>query len=526
MHTQTDRWTDSLQSSLVSLLFVFCLCVPPFSFHGGWVAPNIYYMGFSNILCFGGLRLGGLSGIFNGRHFKRGHYEHAPFGEDEMRSVYHVREYDMWQLMQYEKATMAAQETADGANAAAAAPSSAAPSSVPSASSSSSSLPSSPIDVFLSHDWPRHIAHHGDKASLIRRKKFLAAEIADGSLGSPPAEAIMQALRPKYWFSAHMHVKFAAVVRHPPRESNGAPAASTPAASSAAPAPSASSSPSLTRFLALDKCLPHRDYMQLLEFPEARGEKVLSYDPVWLAIVKNTHPLLSVHRNAKPLPMPSQAGLQSFPPHVRTDYSPTPEEMEWIYSNVCGGDRSTPPKVPLNFVQTARGWDGLEPQRGGQQPAFEVNPQTTAFLKMLGLRDVLTEAYTAGAGAGQQQQHFQQFQQQAPFQQQPPQQPPQSSLPFHQHPSRTFIPGAAAAAAAATSSSSTFSPPASQALKKQRTASPLPIHTNPDEIDLDAIEDEEEGGCCAHGDEHQEATAAAPAATASSNPDEISIDDI
>lgn len=32
--------------------------------HGGWVAPNIYYMGWSNVINFGGLRIAGLSGIF------------------------------------------------------------------------------------------------------------------------------------------------------------------------------------------------------------------------------------------------------------------------------------------------------------------------------------------------------------------------------------------------------------------------------------------------------------------------------
>lgn len=33
------------------------------------------------------------------------------------------------------------------------------------------------IDIFLSHDWPRNIAHHGDKAKLLREKTFLAREV-------------------------------------------------------------------------------------------------------------------------------------------------------------------------------------------------------------------------------------------------------------------------------------------------------------------------------------------------------------
>ena len=35
-----------------------------YRFYGGWVAPNIYYMGFSNVVRFGGLRIAGLSGIY------------------------------------------------------------------------------------------------------------------------------------------------------------------------------------------------------------------------------------------------------------------------------------------------------------------------------------------------------------------------------------------------------------------------------------------------------------------------------
>ena len=114
-------------------------------YYGGWVAPNIYYMGFACVLKFGGLRIGGYSGIFKASDFKKGHFELAPITEGTMRSVYHVREYEMFKLLQTR----------------------------------------SPIDIFLSHDWPKGIHQYGNVNQLLRVKKFLADEVKDNSLGNP-----------------------------------------------------------------------------------------------------------------------------------------------------------------------------------------------------------------------------------------------------------------------------------------------------------------------------------------------------
>lgn len=71
-----------------------------------------------------------------------------------------------------------------------------------------------PIDIFMSHDWPRGIYYYGSTKELLRKKKFLRQEVESNSLGSPAAEELLAHLQPNYWFSAHLHVKFAAIMQH------------------------------------------------------------------------------------------------------------------------------------------------------------------------------------------------------------------------------------------------------------------------------------------------------------------------
>ncbi len=108
---------------------------------------------------------------------------------------------------------------------------------------------------------------------------IMKLQIDDSSLGSPPAEDLLKALQPSYWFSAHLHVKFAALYRHPaaPTAATAVPAASgqasadSPAVHVIGPAESAGrgqhanggGSERTTAFLALDKCLPGRGFLQV-----------------------------------------------------------------------------------------------------------------------------------------------------------------------------------------------------------------------------------------------------------------------
>lgn len=169
--------------------------------YGGWVAPNIYYMGYANVVNYNGLRIAGLSGIYKAQDYHFGHYELPPFDERTIRSIYHIRSFDVFRMKQLEAAK---------------------------------------IDVMISHDWPRGIVWYGNKQKLVQRKPYFQQDIETNQLGSEPLEEVLLQLQPKYWFAAHLHVKFAALVEHP----NG----------------------QTTRFLALDKCLPGRDFLQVGKF--------------------------------------------------------------------------------------------------------------------------------------------------------------------------------------------------------------------------------------------------------------------
>ncbi|KAF8218311.1 lariat debranching enzyme, C-terminal domain-containing protein [Mycena galopus ATCC 62051] len=143
-------------------------------YHGGWLAPNIYYLGEAGCVRVNGLRIAGASGIFKSPDYSRGHFETMPYDRSMVRSIYHIREYAVRKL----------------------------------------SLLSSSLQVFLSHDWPQSITDYGDLPKLLQRKSFLRSDIMSGQLGSPPLFHLLRTLQPDWWFSAHLHTRFEACVVH------------------------------------------------------------------------------------------------------------------------------------------------------------------------------------------------------------------------------------------------------------------------------------------------------------------------
>ncbi|KAI4888429.1 hypothetical protein NFI96_013163 [Prochilodus magdalenae] len=295
--------------------------------YGGWVAPNIYYLGYAGVVRYKGIRIGGLSGIFKSHDYRKGHYEFPPYNQETLRSVYHIRNSDVFKLKQVRM----------------------------------------PMDIFMTHDWPRGIYHYGSTDDLLRKKRFLREEVESGTLGSPAAADLLQHLQPSYWFSAHLHVKFAALMQH---ESKG------------------NATPKTTKFLSLDKCLPYREFLQIVEVADRPGSsEQLEYDPEWLAILKATDKL----QNPSPSMWhpPENNGL-----HTRWDFSASEEAMMEVVSDFSGELC-----IPENFSPTVPPYDPTRPQPN-TAPTYSTNPQTTELCATLGLTDIYILAGQGGRGPG------------------------------------------------------------------------------------------------------------------------------
>jgi len=383
-------------------------------YYGGWAAPKIYYMGAANVVRLGPLRIAGLSGIWKGYNYKKPHYERLPYNSDDVRSIYHVRELDVRKLLQIR----------------------------------------SQVDIGLSHDWPRGMEWKGDFKQLFRWKPDFEQEAKDGTLGSVAATTVLERLRPAYWFSAHMHTKFAGLWEHAKaqdanaehRRTNGSlpttntdkielevpdeepvtapkndaeidldmddvdePTATNPSGESNGDPGNANGSsevpqdlrdllpasfarpkfepiPTLpfpaditnktTRFLALDKCLPKRSFLQLVEVTPHSPAQLqrplqLEYDHEWLAITRVFATDLQV---GDPLAhVPADKGDAYYRPLIE-------EEMKWVEENVIKAGKMT---IPEDFAQTAGVFDPTLGIHVQEDPQEYSNPHTQAFCELL-----------------------------------------------------------------------------------------------------------------------------------------------
>ncbi|ANQ09428.1 RNA lariat debranching enzyme [Plasmodium coatneyi] len=182
-------------------------------YYGGWVAPNIYFLGYSNIHNINGLRICSLSGIYKKYNFYKRYNEHYPYDEISKVSSYHIRKYEIEKLK----------------------------------------LVKEKIDVVITHDWPNNIEKHGDMNDLLRRKFHFQSDIYNNTLGNPHTEFLLNKLKPYFWFSSHLHVKYSAIFLHSDKKN-------------------------YTRFLSLDKAEPRKHFIQILNIEKRNSIPYLSFD--------------------------------------------------------------------------------------------------------------------------------------------------------------------------------------------------------------------------------------------------------
>ncbi len=417
--------------------------------YGGWVAPNIYYLGAAGVvnLCkkrieengnvvVSMLRIAGISGIYKDNHYLLGRYEMPPYDNNSLRSVYHTREVDVKRMRSLSLADS-------------------------SSSSSLSALSPSPgrtLDIMITHDWPRGIAHHGNVTQLLQQKPFFRQEVERNELGSPAHEDLLYTLKPRYWFAAHLHVKFEALVRHDISGGEDGKLQTTDAATATdttsdsenpegpttvtksvvdgtlttefvgmeandgiCPTPGNSNVETLTdqmtRFLSLDKCLPKRRHIQISHVEpsssrvavvscDGKGQMAvassmenvvcsssrnndnstwLEYDATWLALLHRTHGWTKRTRRRVVVPENDIVITKAEKEDILRRFKLRRDEDEGESS------ATTPLTIPQNFVMVAPPFDPTIGNRTfGPPPSMIGNPQTDRLLNILGMDHQIT----------------------------------------------------------------------------------------------------------------------------------------
>ncbi|KAJ9602648.1 lariat debranching enzyme [Cladophialophora chaetospira] len=340
-------------------------------YYGGWLAPNIYYLGAVNVLRYGPFRIAGISGVYGqkGTDYRKPHYERLPYDRNEIRSIYHVRECDVSRLLQVR----------------------------------------SPVDIGISHDWPRRVEWFGDYKKLFAdRPHFFESAKAD-NLGSAPAEQVLNLLRPRYWFSGHMHVRYSAVVGHKgnniehtfknlaiadelrtqlPKSMFGAASISGKNKKASKPSPEITNT--ITHFLALDKPGPDREFLELLNINSCHtvgdaskdpytqkthyGKFTLHYDAEWLSIIRSSGDGLV----ASDATFDKALGNSNM-----ARASTVSKSLDWVQRNVIARGLL---RIPDNFERHAPIHDPNHNAKADEQPCEFPNSQTEGYRKMLQLR--------------------------------------------------------------------------------------------------------------------------------------------
>ena len=148
--------------------------------------------------------------------YMKGHDEQLPYTDSSMRSMYHIRDFEVYRLMQVSAGRSARSRRGSGISYLLdTQPLDLGPTDDKKSWSSPCLLDiqslwdrdclsvspfenltwpkpalqiKKPIDIFLTHDWPRNIYNYGNKAQLLARKQFLREEVGQGTFLASPLD--------------------------------------------------------------------------------------------------------------------------------------------------------------------------------------------------------------------------------------------------------------------------------------------------------------------------------------------------
>ncbi len=297
------------------------------------------------------------------------------------------------------------------------------------------------VDIIATHDWPLGIEQHGNTKELVRKKPYFSAEIQRNELGSLPNRQVLDTVQPKWWFSAHLHVKFTATVDHDAtkkitgdvatakaplipsqvktkvaivgdtsipghypggRDVEDAISKVDPVESSMGAAVTKETNfhalqsscdtisdltAQMTHFLALDKCLPRRHYLSILhmECGSSKNDACLEYDLEWLAILRKTHNLNSDERRNVKVP-------ETLADILSDDIQWIEDRLKAMNSDGEGNDLDFCLRIPRNFQPTVPFYSDpcFQSPTVAQLLPKMGNPQTDFILELLELDHCVT----------------------------------------------------------------------------------------------------------------------------------------
>ena len=217
----------------------------------------------------------------------------------------------------------------------------------------------------LTHDWPLRIYKMpGSREYLIGKRPSFKQDIDRDELGSPMHELLLNKLRPKHWFSAHMHLRFETRYVHYRRSNNSH--LTNPKSTKS------NNQPEATHFLALDKCVVRRPYIEIVNVKSDEFDiRGLEYDLEWLAILRYTDEYVSTQERPSNLPPP---------PHIKKNYDLNAEKEK--IRRALNGRLKIPTNFTISKPYNLEGVD-VDPERKNNY----VNEQTTRLCKLLEITD-------------------------------------------------------------------------------------------------------------------------------------------